>query len=498
MVKYLACIAGLASLSMAYSGMHDVGRVHARDLQLPETNTLEERDGRATCPKGNFAPVNQAGPKGGNDEKFTCDSSWAGNYAPLTSMTFWQSSEYVNPISGIRLHYANGDTSPIYGTVPDPGTNDVSDGGNNGETWSLASGDKITAMTLYDDSPGYALGHIHIETQNGPPFDFPATGSSTGASHTIDVGGGYLYGVGITTVPWRYYTDPQIHTTGTRSGKLNIENLGFLFLNTGIKNIAVSDFQYTNASGSAGIQQPDEGFSGSYYNDASETVGFGLVQAYGVSYGYSFTQTSTSTFSLGYSLDLNVKLADIAEVGDSYSFQWSTSNEQASGTSSSTATSVTCSASGTIPPSKGISVVGAMATGQASFGYTSKVTLTLDDGTTVSYNENGLMGQSAYTNCDVTYKNIDGPVSDTNSKITVSTVAGGSAASKGTSTGKTSSATATSGAKSSGGSTAAKTSATANSSGGGSTAKTTAAATTAKTTAAATTAKASSAAKASS
>ena len=81
--------------------------------------------------------------------------------------------------------------------------------------------------------------------------------------------------------------------------------------------------------------------------------------------------------------------------------------EDSSTTATSSATSVTCMASGTLKPSSGVEIKGAYQTGKGTWTYTSKVTVYLKGGGSFSYSETGQLDNTSYNECTTTLEPYD-------------------------------------------------------------------------------------------
>ncbi|KAM0800183.1 hypothetical protein BDR22DRAFT_963179 [Usnea florida] len=191
----------------------------------------------------------------------------------------------------------------------------------------------------------------------------------------------------------------------------DIKSLAFLFLSKPINPIAITDVLYDSDPQSSNSDvAPQNVVVGQWYNDADSNVGYSLSPTH-----------SVSRTNIRGSIDISVE-AELFDIGfkEPYGFTWGVSCESATTTGTTSATSVACVATGTFTPYNGVKVTDSCKTGQGSFDYTSTVTVSLKDGTSINYKEKGTLTNVADNWCSdpttISYATL-GPVPTSNLAI---------------------------------------------------------------------------------
>ena len=348
--------------------------VHAESNSLMARGSSGYNQCFDTYPSGGWAsPVYTIGDSSTADAQCAMEYG-IGDYTPLAGIEVWRTSD-GDHIAGIQFTYASGKTSQIYGNE------DTSNYAS--QSFTIAPGDLIKNAELFGNGDGTYLGAMHLETEGGKTFD---AGKDTDGltSYGINTGGGLLWGAIITP----------------KDG--DIGNMAWLFMKDSIDHISITDVKFSQdiAASSAGID-PQNIVVGRWYNDQAVDASYALSPAYSVVRSFSYSQTVTTAFGASISIEISDEIFGIG-VKETDSFTWSMSIEDSSTTATSSATSVTCAASGTIKPSSGVQIKGAYQTGTGTWSYTSKVTIYLKGGGSFSYNENGQLDNTAYNECTTT------------------------------------------------------------------------------------------------
>lgn len=313
-------------------------------------------------PSGPFTPEYCVGGSGGQ-QFATC--GWITNLKALVVQelqVWWDQSQ----IKAIEVTYANSVASPLFGT-------------SSGNTASieLAPGERITSFVLWGDGHGSRTGRVQITTSHGQYFD---AGKSTfgQTSYSAPIGSGILVGM-----------------VGRSGG--SIDMLGAVFLKGSVISVTIDNVQYSNNFSGEHPPLTQVALSQAHYLGAP---------VHGTDWTFSNTvnRTETSSFnqisfqSFGVSLGAMVS-AEVFGIGGSVEtgFQWETTKSRKSSTSTFKNYSLSWAVSGHLNPGEGVTCTSLTKMGVGKDYYTSRVTLTLSDGTVSSYDEEGVFNNVVYT-----------------------------------------------------------------------------------------------------
>lgn len=316
-----------------------------------------------TYPSGPFTPEFCVGGFGGNQFS-TC--GWVTNQKALVVQklqVWWDSSQ----IKAIQVTYADSSVSSLFGQT-------------SGTTGSIAfsPGERATSFTLWGDGHGSRTGRVRITTTKGQTFDVGKNTSGQN-TYTAPIGSGILVGM-----------------VG-RCGN-SMDMLGAVFLRDNVTSVAIDNVQYLNNISGKNTRltqvtlgqvhylgAPVHGTDWNFSNDVKRTQ------------SSSFSQISSTMF--GVSVGASVS-AEIFGIGGSVEtgFQWQTTKTTESGISDSSEFNLIWGVSGHLNPGEGITCTSKAEMGVGNVQYTSRVTVTLSDGTVSSYGENGVFDNVVYTN----------------------------------------------------------------------------------------------------
>ena len=318
-------------------------------------------------PSGPFTPEYCVGGFGGS-QFATC--GWVTNLKALVVQklqVWWDSSQ----ITAIQVTYADGSISPLFGSTSETTA-----------SISLAPGERVTSFVLWGDGKGSRTGRVRVTTSQGQTFDVGETTYGQ-ASYNAPIGSGILVGM-----------------VGRCGG--SVDMLGAVFLNGSITSVAIDSVQYHNNLSGKSTQLSQVTLSQAHYLGAPvHGTDWTFSNTVNRNETASFSQISSTIF--GPSVGAKVT-AEGFEIGGSVQtgFQWRATDSTESGTFTSKEFNLTWGASGHLNPGEGVTCTSLSKMGVGSAQYTSRVTVTLSDGTVSSYYENGVFNNVVYTKAWVT------------------------------------------------------------------------------------------------
>ena len=275
---------------------------------------------------------------------------------------WWDNSQ----IKAIQVTYADDSLSPLFGTMSES-TNSI----------TFAPGERITSFVLWGDGRGSRTGRVRITTSQGQYFNIgKMTFGQT--SYNAPIGSGIFVGM-----------------VGRCGG--SIDMLGAVFLNGSVTSVTIDNVQYIGGLSGKTKQLPEVALSQVHYlgepDHGTDWVFSNTVNRTETS---SFNQTSSAIFGVSVAATVSAEVFGIAgniETG----FQWQSTNTTESSTSTSKEVSLSWGVSGHLNPGEGVTCTSLAQMGVVNTEYTSRVTVTLSDGTVSSYPESGVLNTVAYT-----------------------------------------------------------------------------------------------------
>ncbi|KAL8630092.1 hypothetical protein Q9189_004228 [Teloschistes chrysophthalmus] len=238
--------------------------------------------------------------------------------------------------------------------------------------------ERVLVTTLWHDGKFRKLGHIYLKTDR-QEFDVGMKKPKHG--YQIDVGSGLLVGaLGVTS---DYIVD-----------------LSFLFLSCKIESVSISDIKFVSDPRGTSVNLAPSYLIRSTMGNPSgsaDNVSFSVTGTEKVMQSTTWLQSSTE--SLGGSIEVQVS-STILGVGTSVTggFTWTDSDTSSQSTLISDEVTLTLTAGPfSIAPGHGKACQMFAQKGDGSFPYTSTVTLNLDDGQKIPYQEDGKLLSVQYS-----------------------------------------------------------------------------------------------------
>lgn len=313
-------------------------------------------------PSGPFTPEYCVGGLGGY-QFATC--GWVTNLKALVVQklqVWWDKRQ----IKAIQVTYADTSVSPLFGTMSESTA-----------SITIAPGERITSFVLWGDGRGSRTGRVRITTNQGQYFD---VGKKTfgQTSYNAPIGSGILVGI-----------------VGRCGGFMDM--LGAVFLNGSVTSVTIDNVQYSNSLSGASTGLSEVALSQVHYLGApfngTDWTFSNTVHRTETS---SFSQTSSAIFGVNVGATVS---AEVFGIGGNLEpgFQWQTTSTTESSTSKSKEFSLTWGVSGHLNPGEGVTCTSLTKMGVGKAQYTSRVTVTLSDGTVSSYDEEGVFNNVVYT-----------------------------------------------------------------------------------------------------
>ncbi|KAI4240380.1 MAG: hypothetical protein LQ352_007652 [Teloschistes flavicans] len=346
MLKALVSIAAIASL--------------ASSVVLPaNTKQLARRD---ACSSGLFANVLVIGASSGGDD--FCESRIESSGEVIAGLEVWSDQ---NGIRGILITYSGGQAI-MHGSQT----------GDTNKAITLAPGERVLAAALWGDGQGRKLGHIYLKTDK-QEFDVGMGKPNNG--YQINVGGGLLVGVTGATADY-------------------IARLAFLFLSPKVVSVSVSDMKIdSDPTGTSDNLEPSYLIRSTMGNPSGSngSVSFTVTGSEKVTQSTTWEQSSTATFGGSISIEISGEIAGIGTKATT-GFEWSFSDTSSQSTQISDEITLTQTAGPiVIAPGHGKACQIFAQKGNGNFAYTSTVTLNLDNGQSIQYQENGNLVSVQYS-----------------------------------------------------------------------------------------------------
>ncbi|PGH27597.1 hypothetical protein AJ80_00610 [Polytolypa hystricis UAMH7299] len=343
---------------------------------------------QSACDSGPWArPIRPVGGMGGYP---FCETRWRDGLI-MKGMEVWADNGRVR---GIEFTYSDGSISTLYGERGGEKRGRID--------WNAAEGDAINSITLYGDGRGRRVGRIIVRTQSGKELDVGKNTSGQDA-FAMTVGSGVLVGA------------------FGHSGA-DIDNLGFLFLASKIQKVDISDLvldseidiEKDNQVGISVVTLDEVQY---YNNHATDDVtNFEFSNSHTRTNSYTYSQATTDMWGLSVSVTLAIKPFGIGGEVES-GFQWEHTKTSTTQTTKSMEVTLQYKVSADVKSGETILCKSQSAQGEVYGGYTSKVTLTFEDGTQWSYSERGTVAAMSYSEAFAECKRIDRP--DTTGSVSV-------------------------------------------------------------------------------
>ena len=341
----------------------------------PTAEPIVKRGG-GSCSSVDFvAPVKV----GGTGTTAFCESNWGGSYVPITNLTVYS---VQNDVVGIQALYSDGTQSPVYGRVANiVDAIGVNYGGN----------DLFSRLILYGAANSGYIQHLLVHTSAGDALNAGEPVADGLTPHEQAVGSGVLFGFSGTTFSSAEGTD--------------LQSLSFMFLDSPVASIEVTNLQFPNApTGDEDLQVV--GLSqGHFYNtQETGTIQWQFNNQQSATQMYAFAQTSTKTFTVMTGVSLQIAagvLIPSVQVTASTMFTWTTTYMTTTTVTTSSTVQVQWNEQGTLNPGQGVDTTAIAAVGSGTFPYTSTVTLKLKNGNQYTFPENGELTLNAISSAIV-------------------------------------------------------------------------------------------------
>lgn len=350
-MKALASIAVLSSL--------------ASTAALPvDSKQLVARDACSDGPHGNVLRI------GGDTGTPFCENRIASSGEIITGLDVWSDN---SGIQGIAFRWSGGQAS-MHGTQP-----------GNVQSITFAPGEKVVEARLWGDGEGKRLGHISLSTDKQQVFDVGKKKPNDG--YQIEVGSGLLLGA-----------------YGAQGS--SIDSLAFLFLAPKISSVSIGAIKFdSDPTGTSDNIAPSYLIQSTMGNPAGShgNVSFTISGSEAVAQSTSWEQSTTGTFGMSLSVEVAAEPFGIgAKITGGV--EWSVSHTSSKTTTTTDTITITQSAGPiSIAPGFGKSCKIFAQKGTGTFPYSSTVTLKLDDGSTLNYQEPGklvsVQYSQAYASC---------------------------------------------------------------------------------------------------
>lgn len=351
-IKALASIAALSSLASTAALPVDSKQLVARD---------------AACANGPYGNVHEIG---GNTGTPWCESRIGSSGEIITGLDVWSDD---GGVQGIAFHWSGGQAM-THGTQP-----------GSIQSITFAAGEKITEARLWGDGTGVRLGHIFLKTDKGQVFDVGKSKPNDG--YQIEVGSGLLLGA--------YGAEGS-----------SIDSMAWLFLGPKISSVSIGSIKFDsdptgtsdNIAPSYLIQSTMGNPSGSHGN-----VSFTVSGSEAVAQSTSWEQSTTGTFGMSLTVEVEAEPFGIgAKITGGV--EWSVAHTSSKTTTTTDTITITQSAGPiSIAPGFGKACKIFAQKGTGTFPYSSTVTLNLEGGSTLSYQEPGklvsVQYSQAYASC---------------------------------------------------------------------------------------------------
>lgn len=225
-------------------------------------------------------------------------------------------------------------------------------------------GETISSITMYAPDGAMYLRGLTITTSAGQTLQSGVDASSGFPAYTQDVGTGILIGA----------------AGGYQPGI--IDQLGFLFLDSPIASIVVSDITVTGGpTGTQGIT-PMELDTQHNYNGDTTNESWSFMGNRQVMSQTAITSTTVDTYggSQAFATKFDGGFPEIFKEGitSTTTFMWSEADTSTTVKTTTTSQTLTWSQSGTLTPGEGITCNSVSGTGSGVFPFTSMVTITLE------------------------------------------------------------------------------------------------------------------------
>lgn len=320
-------------------------------------------------PPGPWAPINRIGGQSGGQPFVACKWVQGTHGLVVRGLDVWWHSDYLR---GVQVTYSDDSRSSVFGTAGDSHSSIV-----------FAPGELVTALTLWGNGIGTRTGRIRLTTNKGQTLDV-GRDTSGQTAYDIHIGSGILVGL------------------EGRSGS-DIDQLGAIFLRSAITHFALTKLVYDHdlAGTDKGIQAValDEA---TYSNPSNAKNSMNWAFGGSAERKQSVTYTDTNADTYGVSVDVEVS-GEVLGIGAKATtgFQWQRQSTKTTATSTSNQVTLTWSLSGTLEAGESCTCTAIVQRGEGRTNYTADATVTLEDGTKISFPSRGVYQNVSYTKVKV-------------------------------------------------------------------------------------------------
>nr|POE75102.1 hypothetical protein CFP56_63337 [Quercus suber] len=290
-----------------------------------------------------------------------CETGYPSYGHPIGQINVWST---VQAVRGINFNYDDPNQAlsipagtQTYGTTSGEGIT--------GQTLNInyAGGELISSVTMYAPDGAMYVRGLTITTNMGQTLQAGVDASSGFNAFTQDVGTGILIGA----------------AGGYQPGI--IDDLGFLFLDSPVASVVVTDITVTGGPTGAQDIAPMTLAAQHFFDGDTTTESWSFSGSKEVTSTTVITQTIVDTFGgmEAIAVSFSGGFLDIIKTGDMSTTTFSWSTMQTSTTTTMVADAVTLSwmQGGTLQPNEGITCDSVSGQGSGTFPFTSTVTITL-------------------------------------------------------------------------------------------------------------------------
>ncbi|CAG8148266.1 unnamed protein product [Penicillium nalgiovense] len=286
------------------------------------------------------------GPVGGSGGKNFHETKWTTGIT-LQKLGFWKDSDCLHCI---ELKWSNGSSVRHGKEIGDY------------KSISFSPGEKCTELILWGNGRGTRAGRIQIHTDAGQSYDWGKDVSGQNA-YPLNVGSGLLVGFGGASATDDIYRLVPLFLEQLKSVEATIEFGQLPSGMDGISNLSLDSADF----------------------DGNHQAHFTFGNSMSKSITQEFIQSATSSFGL--SLKITAGIPEVASTEAGASWDWSNTSTHES--SNSSTTTLSWGLEGDMEPGEKVHCQAYCWEGHASINYTSKITVTFNDGSTQGFSENG-------------------------------------------------------------------------------------------------------------
>lgn len=324
-----------------------------------EHNMLAKRD---ACSSGPWAGPLEIG---GNSGSPWCETRVGGSNDIITAVQAWTDGTRIR---GVQFTYSNGDVSPMHGSI-DKTT----------QTLTMVPGERIVNAYLMGNGIGTELGYISLTTDKGQSLGI-GNNDKSHQQYPLNVGGGVILGA-----------------FGNQGS--DIDSMGLLFLKSRVMSVAIGNMKFDSDPTGTSTNMQAASLAVSHYQVAKGVSGNDTWLFSGSqleTQTSTYEQSTTGTFGASMTVELSAEVLGIgAKTTAGYS--WSVSHETSSTTTNTETKTLQWSQGGSLKAGTGVKCTAYAEKGSGSFPYTSTVTLNLEDKSTWTYDEPGVLTNVVFT-----------------------------------------------------------------------------------------------------